>query len=232
MSCNLCSDCPFINSDKIYYEAHITVKPADNESEFQNRFMELCKNLKYKTKGLCIENFHLNSNTFHPEWITCSKYDDSLVGAYNTLGFSKVLDAVSNEFIKHGLTVVRQKIETVPWNHDVIKKSCGYFETHIDLDISHCSRIALDIFLNYSKLLLSRNVGSKKHILTYRKHMNDYDNYMLCLNSKLNRLMDYCEIYNIKLGKQITEYACYDDNQALDDKWIRSYEVGELKCHR
>lgn len=205
MSCNLCSDCPFVvsSNQKIYYEAHVTVKAE--HAGFAERFELACDIAK--TKGLCIENFHLKSNSYQTEWITCSKYQHQ-----SEADFFSVLDSVSDVFLSHGFLILRQKIETVPWN--VLPAENGYFETHIDVDVE-----SMD-FLKHSGFMLSRNVGSDKSILTFRRHMNDYQKYLLELNSKVEELSN-----KIHVKKQITEYACYDSNVLLDKEWIDSYQV-------
>lgn len=184
--------------EDIFHEIHITVDHKDS-------FEEDCKNLN--VKPIIIEM----SSEIPTHSMTSSTYKNNSDAEV----YSKALNLKSNlESI--GYVVERLKIETVPWHPQGFSPlDTQYFEAHFVVTGTEIPKETLKKFdLHRSKNLLKKE-DKLLQMLTYRKkNINSFEFKTLVdsLTDKLNSL--------VTVNKVIREFAIYDSNVSLDDKWL------------
>ena len=182
----------------IFHEVHITV--AHQES-----FEKDCISLG--VKPIIIEM----STDIPTHSMTSSTYannSDSEV-------YAKALN-LKNKLEKLGYEVQRLKIETVPWHAQGYNpKSDQYFEAHFAVEGSISTEDLKRLNLHKSKNLLKKN-DSLVQMLTYRLFNSDN----LLFNMEIDNLIIKLEYLNVNVLKTIREFAIYDSNISLDDRWL------------
>jgi NTP pyrophosphatase (non-canonical NTP hydrolase) len=135
---------------------------------------------------------------------------------------------ISNELEKNGFTVVRKKIETVPWHPaapsevgDLMPKDC-YFEAHVGCTIfeheeAKLSRVVDDLDVHMSKnFFKKKDDGRLVKMITMRKYDGLYDDFIV----ELDKLKSRLSANNIEFEKVITEFSIYDTMINHDFIWI------------
>lgn len=195
------------------YEIHVTVKQAATYEQF------LTDCLAIGVKPVVLD-LHTKSNGIIKDVMTSS----TLVGTNKSV--IDEVDRITYELEERGYTVVRQKIETVPWHpHSSNEKSAdNYFEAHIPVTVVDGKEEDLYYLCKrHPGTHLSRN-ALKKHnngtvifMITIRHNDCDYDTFL----TRLGRLKGNLAESNYEFGaKDIVEWAIYDNNINHDASWV------------
>lgn len=210
--CGGCDNCAFLDPKvtEEFYEIHITVS---NQYKWE-AFRSYCESINVKPIYILNHSYDMYRQLpeSYGDIMTSHKFKGSYAEAINAL------HNISQSLTDAGFSVVRNKIETVPWHKD-IKHTESYFECHLDVDLEQYTINQL--------VLLGRNVGffvssnalkNAGAMITFRLQTNDKAVFDTYIEKKLAWLATG---YNIIPAKVITEYAIYDDNQAHDNDWIK-----------
>lgn len=199
---------------KIPYEIHITVDKADRET-----FIECCNKLEVKPIILALQS----SNRIIEDVMTSSVHVGDNRSAYEEMR------SITYGLELMGYTVVREKIETVPWHPAAPTETNGkhmpadcYFETHIGVIVpNNDNMVMLNNAVKSFGAHLSRN-AFKKHndgtftqMVTYRKYTGTYEefeDFATKLENEIKR--------NYNVEKRITEFSIYDTKVSHDSAWL------------
>jgi len=191
---------------------------SDDELKIEY-FKRICENIGVKPIVLDLEN---NGETVMKDVMTSSHYIGN-----NTSTFLEC-NRVSSMLENAGLTVVRRKIETVPWHPaapaeegDKMPEDC-YFEAHVgctifDHEEAKLSRVIKDLDVHVSRNFFKKNEdGRLVKMVTMRKYDGLYDDFTY----ELERLRGRLSANNIDFEKVITEFSIYDTKVSHDYKWL------------
>jgi len=206
------------DENKIPYEIHVTVTGAR-----KTEFYSTCKQLEVKPIVLDLQL--KDGKGFFEDVMTSSVHIGNNHSAYEEL------ERIVTGLIQEGFTVVREKIETVPWHpaapsdehiNPVMPKDC-YFECHIGVIINGDEDYKqLECVASICDAHLSRNVfkkhsdGSSTVMITYRKYNGTYEDFkkgMEWLQLEIERTECLTE-------KVITEFSIYDTKVSHDAEWL------------
>jgi NTP pyrophosphatase (non-canonical NTP hydrolase) len=215
----------------IPYEIHITVDLSKLEyskygpySKFDDEtrvlwFKDVCRQIGVKPIVLDLEN---GGESVMKDVMTSSHIIGDNASSYNECS------RISSELEEYGFTVVRKKIETVPW-HPAAPSEVGnkmpedcYFEAHVGCTIFDHEEAKLSRVIDDLDVHVSRNFFKKKEngrfvkMITMRKYDGLYDDFI----SELERLKDRLSANNIDFEKVITEFSIYDTKVSHDFKWL------------
>lgn len=203
------------------YEIHITVERPDDIDYFVNT----CKRINVKPIVLDLQNGGTN---VMQDVMTSSKY----IG-HNGTAVEESME-IADKLRRSGFTVVRNKIETVPWHPmaprsshrtPTMPKDC-YFECHLAITITEHMEDGLRTVCDRNRLHLSRNFfkkngdGTYKIMATYRSYDCTYEQFTADVEA-LKHLLDY---NGYVCDKVITEFAIYDNKINHDDAWLETKE--------
>ncbi len=204
--------------DKIPYEIHVTVEAINDIESFKNHCIEIGVKpivLDLQKEQEIVKDFMTSSNFFGDNR-----------GAYEKL--MEISDFLKNK----GYTVLREKIETIPWHpaaprkaykDSAMPKNC-YFESHISVVVKDTTEIKdrLAVIAKRCDAHLSKNFFKKLNdnefinMVTLRDYKCNYEDFLLKLN-KLKEMLYYNEF---KFEKEIVEFAIYDTKISHDFNWI------------
>ena len=196
----------------LHYEIHVTVK-----TEEVNRFIEECGVVGVKPIVLDLQKQDGGSIQ---DVMTSSKVTGDDYAAFWHLR------EISRSLTEKGFTVVREKIETVPWHpeaivHDENSKE-GYFEAHFPILVAPVYLPDLKIVTKNHGLHLSKNPfkvrsdGGLIQMATLRKKVgleifkNWYESALMWLDGHMFHVIKAPEI----------EFALHDSNVMHDAAWI------------
>lgn len=207
------------------FEIHITIK-----NERIDEFKTVCQSIGVKPIVLDLEL----SDSIIKDVMTSSKHFGDNRSAYDES------QRIVTELTKNGFTVVRVKIETVPWHpkapstkEEKMPEGC-YFESHIGVIILPEDKDELNLFVNTTlkepehitlsgSAKLSQNFfkktndGSKfVNMLTYRSHSGTYDVF----KTEVDQIKDLLNTFGFSFEKVEVEFSVYDTNVSHDVKWI------------
>lgn len=219
----------------IPYEIHVTVDLSKlvhsvhgPYSEFNDEtrvlwFKEVCEEIGVKPIVLDLEN---GGKSVMKDVMTSSHIIGDNASSYNEC------KSIVYELEKNGFTVVRKKIETVPWHPaapsepgDKMPEDC-YFEAHVGCIIFDHEEAKLSRVIDDLSVHLSRNFFKKKEdgrlvkMITMRKYDGLYDDFII----ELDRLKSRLSANNIEFEKVITEFSIYDTKVSHDFKWLDKKE--------
>ncbi len=206
------------------YEIHITVavpQDIDTKTEFVERFKTACAAVGVKPILL---DLHIENSSPMKDLMTSSVHYGTNSTAYEEM------QRISNALRQMQFTVVRQKIETVPWHpaspkteDDPMPVNC-YFESHLPIKIAPDKIEELRQRISeVSNARVSRNVF-KKHVdtvtimVTLRKKDCGYERFTTDLQGLLGKL----ETMGLVPDKQIVEFSIFDTNVSQDATWIKN----------
>lgn len=214
------------DADNIPFEIHVSVSITDGGQ--LELFQHLCTNI-----------IHVKPIVLDLDWEEGTMRD---VMTSSTI-FSSSKDAViemtriSDTLERHGLIVSRKKVETVPWHpaaphneHDTMPPNC-YFECHIPIAINPTEIDQLRMHTHQVGLHLSRNAFKKLDgdnvimMATLRSVHGNYKSFQFSVDYIKHQLEQWK--YVIVDNKIITEFAIYDSNISLDNKWVNRTEQGK-----
>lgn len=187
------------------YEIHISVK---NDSK---NFDTICNDLNVKPIKLNL--FNSKSEIVDNHLMTSSVMKGSHVDLQNNI------DYIKNTLIDNGLTILRTKVESVPWHPQT--DNLSYYEHHIDVqDISleELTDIVNDLndFFSKNMIAISSNIKKNNISLTIRSYHIDYFKFFINMKKIKNFLKQYMQIEE----DDTIEYAIYDDNLEMDKLWL------------
>jgi len=204
------------------YEIHVTVKrPNDLET-----FKEDCKEIGVKPIVIDLER---DGETVLSDVMTSSvHFGDNKSASEEAERIKKRLENPPYFYVKY--TVLRVKIETVPW-HPVAPtakngfkmKEDNYFESHLRIVTTSERRELLEKIADLKKAHLSRNFFKKVNdneyiiMMTLRWHKGVYENFKM----EVDTLKILLENYNFEVDKTEIEFCLYDSNHVHDAVWIK-----------
>lgn len=200
------------------YEIHVTVA----ETTDLDTFRKDCAGLEVKP---IILDLHLKNDGILKDVMTSSVFLGNNRGAYLEM------TRISEGLAKAGYTVVRNKIETVPWHpaapsrahlDPVMPPDC-YFECHFNVRVQDDhQRAALASLALGLKCHLSRNAfkrfddGSSMIMMTYRSYDGLYED----VRAAVDNIADVLSQHDFAVEKEIVEFSVYDSKTAHDASWI------------
>lgn len=198
--------------ENLMFEFHITV---DNTSDLET-FKKDCQDIGVKP---IILDLYTDDESIK-DVMTSSHFKG------NTTQASEKLKELSGHLTKKGYTVVREKVETVPWhpasNHP---NKDNYYEAHFAFDPNIKNHSAFKLFLISKNIRLSKNTmkKNKKSVImgTYRKSASEINS--IDFQDEISDIEKLANDngFNI-LEKPIVEYALHDSNTKHDKKWINN----------
>jgi hypothetical protein len=203
----------------IPYELHITVAEAPDVDAFKTA----CRDAEVKPILLDLQT--RNNDVIR------DAQTSSVVFGKNTDALA-ALEAQAKVLEAHGLTVVRKKIETVPYhpaapsrNHaaPVMPKDC-YFECHFGVKTQEGA--PMEQLRALSRELgchMSRNVfkRSSEHVivmLTYRDYEGPYEN----VTETVDNIAASLRLSGYQVDKEIVEFSLYDTKVHHDAAWLKA----------
>lgn len=200
---------------KYPYEIHLTIESALDEFDY-DRFYSHCKEKGVKPIILDLEG---------QEQITTSTIVYGTVNDASTATdeLTDWFELKENEGGAYLYDVVRRKIETVPW-HPMTRSfdPNKYYETHFTFvvpedEVDHVRYYCGQYGVHVSKNALKYDVdGMKKFMGTVRDYTNREQH-----ETRVSKILNYLKNNRIEPVKHITEYAFFDSNKQLDDKWMK-----------
>lgn len=218
MTCSNCDDCKFdtslTNIPSDIHEIHVTV-----ETTAIDRFVDACSHIK--VKPLVIEL----SESSHV--MTSSSFRGTNTQAIRELW------RISDYLHGSGFKIIRKKIECSPTNKYVPSRygenphmfyEDGYFESHFAVlidshspdDQSFLTELAKVLKVHKSKNIFKKTEAGDVQMLTYRRSGIVYEMF----NEEVRGIKASLTTQGFNVDKVIVEFAWYDTNEKLDDKWI------------
>lgn len=205
----------------IFSGPYVALDRNELEKEAITHFKTICNKTGVKPIVLDLEN---NSEIVMKDVMTSSHHFGN-----NTSSYYECL-RIAYELEEKGFTVVRKKVETVPWHPaapsksgDKMPEDC-YFEAHIGCVITKKQKSLLKELSKSFGAHLSRNYfkklddGKFVNMITLRRYDGLYESFEIGVNSLQNAL----EKNNIKFEKVIIEFAIYDTKVSHDFKWLEN----------
>ncbi len=201
------------------YEIHITISSIFNIDKFKFD----CQNLNVKP---IILDLHLNNNDIIKDVMTSSVYFGNNHDAYIEM------KRISDKLKEFGYTVIREKIETVPWhpaaptnkfNNHEMPKNC-YFESHLNVVANVFTKEKLKDIANAFDAHLSNNVFKKIDddrftiMITLRYYNGVFEDFRYHLDLLIEELKNNDFI----VEKEIVEFSIFDTKVSHDVLWIGS----------
>lgn len=200
------------------YEFHVTVEAnKDRLEEFKN----VCAQLSVKPILL---DLHLQDGGVFKDLMTSSTHMGDNRSAYDEL--RRIADGLQES----GFTVLREKIETIPWHpaapswkHERIEMppNC-YFESHLGVLCSKARRHVLKGIADHHGARTSSNVfkvypdGTFVIMVTYRDYECVYEDF----TERLDRLQKDLEDHEFDVEKRVVEFSIFDTRVSHDSAWI------------
>lgn len=209
------------------FELHVTVEEAPNAAEFKT----VCAGLGVKPIFLALQD---NAGATVLRDVMTS----SVVMGENKDALAE-LDRICAGLEATGYSVVRRKIESVPWhpaapsgiNGVSAMPAGGYFESHLNVLISASSeesasvlRAQLNGIAKEHSAHFSKNVFKAISPLEFTSMMTlrCYSGTREDFDIKRDALVQRLQAANFKLEKVISEFSLYDSKTTHDTAWLRS----------
>lgn len=199
------------------YEIHITVCNAPSGNEFRR----ICAEINVKPIVLALQD---RSNNALRDVMTSSVCIGDLEAAH--------VEArrIESGLRTYGLSPVRRKIETVPWNPlcELLVGPSNYFEAHVSICVpkyknkvsnnakcmmkEDCERLDLHVSSNMFKASDTDAV----YMTTLREFGTSYEAFKTRTESAIAELQ--ARQWNVV--SHVIEYAVFDSNTQHDDEWM------------
>lgn len=205
-------------TDKTPYEIHVTVAAAQDVGSFR----QACRALGVKPIILDLQQ--------HNAGVIKDVMTSSVFFGRNSEAYAE-LQRIAEGLAAAGFTVVRRKIETVPWHpaapsrrhaNPVMPASC-YFECHFSVRLTNSEQqYQLSTLAAECQCHLSRNVfkrhedGSATVMLTYRSYVDLYETVQESVANIKSRLLDA----GFALDKDLIEFSLFDSKVSHDAAWL------------
>lgn len=205
----------------IPYEIHVTVDPKLSKTQSIDGFKEHCKMLSVKPILL---DLHLRGGEVMKDLMTSSTFMGN-----NRESFEE-MKRITTGLAEFGYTVVREKIETIPWHpaapskkhaNPTMPPNC-YFESHLNclcteekLDLlktiaeKHGARRSSNVFKRFED-------GSFTIMVTYRNYHGVYEEF----KEKLEEIKSDLAQNTFQVEKEIVEFSVFDTKVSHDAAWM------------
>ena len=213
-----------VTGSPIPFEVHITVEMTDQGEvldELLDNFRSFCKVLEVKP---IILDLHCTDRSIIQDVMTSSVYFGDNTGAM------EYAENLGNKLKIMGYTVLRTKIETVPW-HPAAPQSQGekmpdggYFESHLAVICTVKTESNLrDIINSVPSAHLSRNkfknLAGDCYIMMIT--LRTYDGHRGIFEGELKDLSEKITESGFEIEKEIVEFSIYDDKNDHDQLWLK-----------
>lgn len=208
----------------IPFEIHITVKQDDLD-----KFRAVCANLGVKPIVLDLQN--QKGASVMQDVMTSSVFMGDNPGAYNKM------KEISAGMTEAGFTVVREKIETVPWHpaapsrkHTDPKMPANcYFETHFGIICTDETKKMLVDMAPVWDCHLSQNYFKINSDLTYTIMMTKrvYEGTFEDFKHGVDKIYGQLEMMGFVIDKLIVEFSIYDTKISHDAQWLMNPDCSE-----
>lgn len=206
------------------YEIHITVEPiyGTNGNVISiDDFRSACKQLNVKPILL---DLHLQGGKTMKDLMTSSSFMGNNREAFEEM------KRIANGLSALGYTVIREKIETIPWHpaapsraheNPTMPPNC-YFESHLNVLCTQNRLKQLKQIAELHEARRSSNVfkrfddGTFTIMVTYRNYETVYEDF----KSKLEEIKKDLKENGFELEKEIVEFSVFDTKVSHDTAWI------------
>jgi len=208
-------------NETIPFEIHVTVRDVE-----ENHFREVCHDLG--VKPIILDLQATDGSTIMEDVMTSSKHYGNNSSAYLEL------QRIYTGLILEGMTVVRRKIETVPWHpaapstkhtFPTMPANC-YFETHIAVISSDDRKDELKRISESYNAHLSRNMFKKLEgddyvvMITYRTFTQLREEF----EAHARELREVLKANEFQINDIVTEFSIYDTKEGHDSKWLKNLD--------
>ena len=203
----------------IPYEIHVTVRC---EPVSIARFKEVCGEIDVKPVVLALQTAE-QANVMQ-DVMTSSVHFGTNASAFNRA--TEIVKALESR----SFTVVRTKIETVPWHPaapqsevDQMPRDC-YFESHVAVRTSRDRQALLAGLATQFNAHMSKNIfkivddDNYVQMMTLRWYDGTYPDF----DAAVDRFIAELEKQGFELDKKIVEFSVYDTKISHDAAWISS----------
>ena len=203
------------------YEIHVTVKNPNI-----SLFKDICHKIGVKPIVLDLQN--KQGDVVDGDVMTSSKISTDNKGALAEC------ERIVNELSVNGFSVVRQKIETVPWHpaaprlidYNVIgsmPKDC-YFECHFNVittndKLDHLTNLCEDMGCHRSRNILKKHDDNLVTIMVTKR---DYNTTYEKFKKDIDIIESYFERHSYNIEKTIIEFSVYDTKIDHDASWLKN----------
>lgn len=201
------------------YEIHVTVTGEGGAVDL-DRFREDCRAVG--VKPLLIDMHNKTGGT-----VIMDTQTSSVVRGDNRSALDET-NRIADGLAERGYTVLRKKIETVPWHpaapqtpNMVMPESC-YFEAHFNIEVTKYTHVDLIDILRETDVRLSRNAfkslddGRYIMMATLRRYDGTREKFE-------NECVDVVELLThagFAVPKTITEFSIFDTKISHDAAWL------------
>lgn len=201
------------------YEIHITVQ---SDTASIDRFKEACAEIEVKPIVLSLQT--TQASHIMQDVMTSSVFLGDNTSVYNRA--TQIADSLTEK----GFTVVRKKIETVPWHPaapsnrgDVMPKNC-YFESHVAVRTSAEKKERLRALAEKYNAHMSKNVFKvvDENNFVQMMTLRWYDGIYSDFDSLVDGFIDELKTSGFDLDKKIVEFSVYDTKVSHDAEWLIS----------
>lgn len=208
----------------IPYEIHVTIEPvlaANLQPISIETFKEICKFLGVKPILL---DLHLKGDKVLKDLMTSSTFMGNNREAFEEM------KRITAGLVGAGYTVVREKIETIPWHpaapsraheNPTMPPNC-YFESHLNILCTEEKLKLLKSIAETHQARRSSNVfkrfddGTFTIMVTYRNYETVYEDF----KSKLEEIKKDLRENAFEVEKEIVEFSVFDTKISHDAAWI------------
>jgi len=205
------------------YEIHVTVeRPKDIEG-----FKSFCKTIGVKPIIIDLEK---NDELVMQDVMTSSVHMGDNRSAYEEAKRIKEVLECGDYLLLNDYTVLRTKIETVPWHpaapsskdeNSKMPPNC-YFESHVRIVAKESDRESLNRIATVYNAHLSRNFFKKLNDEEYiiMMTLRSYDDTTESFKEKVEVLKKSLMVLDFTVDKTEIEFAIYDTKLTHDVAWI------------
>jgi len=199
------------------YEIHVTVQIDSAQIE---DFKKSCSAIGVKPIVLSLQT----TQSIH---VMQDVMTSSVFLGDNTSVYNETV-RIANELTERGFTVVRKKIETVPWHPaaptlpgDTMPKNC-YFESHVAVRTSVEKQDLLRRIADANDAHMSKNLfkiideNNFVQMMTVRWYDGIYSDF----DSTIDKFIEELKQYGFELDKKIVEFSVYDTRVSHDTAWL------------
>ncbi len=208
-------------NDKTPYELHVTVEQASSVEDFRR----ICSALEVKPIVL---DLHTRDAGVIKDVMTSSVFFGRNAEALTEL------ERIASGLQAAGLTVIRKKIETVPWHpaapsrmhaSPVMPKDC-YFECHFgvkvqddEANMAHLRQLARELNCHLSKNVFKRHEqGDVTVMMTYRAYSGVYED----VKERVEYIARQVRSEGFGVEKELIEFSLYDTKVHHDAGWLKA----------
>lgn len=202
INCDLCDNCPMVDSNEEYHEIHITAEITDNNKQ---NIETIFSNYGGKLTTIEVGNGEYQSMS-------------SIVVKGTRKKAGEIAKKVVDNLNEMGYKVIRKKLECSLFNSD-FSDELGYYEGHIAVKSDHIDIVKSICF--EKGFHFSKNVRKDDIIMVSLRVYNDYTLF----ETKLNNTVDSLVLSGAVPVKIMKEFCYFDNNENYDKRF---FEKGYL----